>query len=357
MTNNKFFINGREISNKSSTYFIADIAANHDGSLESAKELIYLSAEAGANAVKFQNFLANTIVSDQAFKDMGNKLSHQSKWKKSVYEVYDDASLPIMWTEELLATAKEVGVDYLTTPYDLNLVPILSPYVSAWKLGSGDITWHQMIELLAQDDKPLFIATGASEMFEVELAMKKVAQCNKPVVLMQCNTNYTASLENFKYIELNVLKTYQKMFPNVVLGLSDHTPGHSTVLGAIALGARVVEKHFTDDNSKEGPDHKFSMNPKTWKEMVDRSRELENALGSGVKRVMDNEKQSIVVQRRGLCATQDLKAGSVIEASNVSALRPCIDNGIAPYQLSEIIGKVILYDIKKGGSVTWDAIK
>jgi sialic acid synthase SpsE len=332
-------INQNIISNNSKTYFIADIAANFDGDIARAKDLIYLAAEAGADAAKFQNFLAKTIVSDQAFKTIGKQLSHQADWKDSVYDVYDKASLPISWTETLRDTCADAGIDYITTPYDLSLIPILSEYVSAWKVGSGDITWHEMIRTLSLDDKPLLIATGASNMNEVELAMSVALENKKDVVLMQCNTNYTASLENFKYIELNVLKEYRKKYPDIILGLSDHTPGHSTVLGSIALGAKVIEKHFTDDNDREGPDHKFSMNPRSWRDMVDRSRELEYALGTGIKKIMNNEKESVVVQRRGLCASHDLEVGHIITSDDLIALRPCINDGIEPYKMQQLIGK------------------
>jgi len=352
-----FTINKNTISSDSSTYFIADIAANFDGDIERAKDLIYLAAEAGANAAKFQNFLAKTIVSDRAFKSIGRQLSHQSEWEESVYDVYDQASLPILWTETLRLTCEDAGIDYMTTPYDLSLIPVLSKYVSAWKIGSGDITWHKMIEALSLENKPVLIATGASRMDEVILAMDVLLKHKKDVVLMQCNTNYTASLENFKYIELNVLKEYRKLYPNVVLGLSDHTPGHATVLGAIALGARVVEKHFTDDNNREGPDHKFSMNPGSWSDMVDRSRELEYALGAGVKKIMENEKESVVVQRRGLCASHDLEEGHILTSSDLVALRPCIEGGIEPYKESQIIGKKISCKIEKGLNITKEMIK
>ena len=347
-----FKINQNTISNNSNTYFIADIAANFDGDIERAKDLIYLAAEAGADAAKFQNFLAKTIVSDQAFKAIGSQLSHQSEWKDSVYDVYDKASLPILWTETLRDTCADAGIDYMTTPYDLSLIPILSEYVSAWKIGSGDITWHEMIRTLSLEDKPLLIATGASNMDEVKLAMDIALENKKDVVLMQCNTNYTASLENFKYIELNVLKEYRRIYPDIILGLSDHTPGHSTVLGSIALGAKVIEKHFTDDNERKGPDHKFSMNPESWRDMVDRSRELEYALGTGVKKIMDNEKESVIVQRRGLCASHDLKEGHIITSDDLVALRPCSNDGIEPYKENQIIGKKINCKIANGVNVT-----
>jgi len=345
-------IESKTIGANKPTYFIADIAANHDGDLGRAKELIYLCAEAGADAAKFQNFLAKTIVSDRAFKSMGGQLSHQAEWKDSVYDVYDKASLPILWTETLRDTCVDAGIDYMTTPYDLSLIPILSEYVSAWKIGSGDITWHEMIRALSLDDKPLLIATGASNMNEVELAMDVILENKKDVVLMQCNTNYTASLENFKYIELNVLKEYKNKYPDVILGLSDHTPGHSTVLGSIALGAQVIEKHFTDDNDREGPDHKFSMNPKSWREMVDRSRELEYALGTGVKKIMDNEKESVIVQRRGLCASHNLDEGHFITSDDLVALRPCMNDGIEPYKMNQLIGKKINCKVSEGENIT-----
>jgi sialic acid synthase SpsE len=345
-------INKNIISNDSKTYFIADIAANFDGDIERAKDLIYLAADSGADAAKFQNFIAKTIVSDQAFKTIGKQLSHQAEWKDSVYDVYDKASLPILWTETLRDTCTDAGIDYMTTPYDLSLIPILSKYVSAWKIGSGDITWHEMIRALSLDDKPLLIATGASNMNEVVLAMDVALENKKDVVLMQCNTNYTASLENFKHIELNVLKEYRKKYPDIILGLSDHTPGHSTVLGSIALGAKVIEKHFTDNNDRKGPDHKFSMNPQNWREMVDRSRELEYALGTGVKKIMDNEKESVIVQRRGLCASHNLDEGHIITNGDLVALRPCTIDGIKPYDIDQLMGKKTNCNIESGENIT-----
>ena len=284
----KFKINKNTISQNSKTYFIADIAANHDGSLVRAKKLIKLAAKAGANAAKFQNFFADTIVSDYGFKKLKGKLSHQSKWKKSIFDVYKKAELPIAWTKELKKTCKKFGIDYFTAPYDSSIINFLNKHVSAWKIGSGDITWHENIITMAKTNKPVVIATGASSQKEVDTILKKILKINKKIVLMQCNTNYTASDDNFNYINLNVLKSYKKKYPNIVLGLSDHTLGSETVLGAIALGVRVVEKHFTDSNSRSGPDHLFSMNPKTWKKMIISTRKLEKSLGSGLKNVIDN---------------------------------------------------------------------
>tara|TARA_X000000368_G_C23057530_1_gene724728 strand:+ start:216 stop:1289 length:1074 start_codon:yes stop_codon:yes gene_type:complete len=328
------------------TYFIADIAANWDESLSRAKDLIYLAAESGADAAKFQNFMADTIISAGSFGRMNSKLSHQASWKNSVYEVYDKASLPIEWTKELKETCDDAGIDYFTTPYSIDVVSQLEDYVAAWKMGSGDITWHDHIEEMAKLDLPFFIATGASSMEEVEMCMDVAKRHTNKIVLMQCNTNYTASLENFKHIALNVLKTYKKRFPETVLGLSDHTPGHSTVLGSVVLGARAIEKHFTDDTSREGPDHKFSMDPRTWREMVDRTRELELSLGSEEKRVMDNEIESAVVQRRSIHTKEFIKAGSVIEEKDLIMLRPELPDSFPPYRKADVIGRKAKNDIE-----------
>ena len=263
------------------TYFIADIAANHDGDLSKAKDLIYLAAESGADAAKFQHFQAETIVSDKGFRDMGSKQSHQSKWKKSVSEVYKDASVSLNWTEELRNTCDKAGIPFFTTPYSLEVIDELNDFVPAYKIGSGDITWRDMVEKVARQDKPYFLACGASTLDEVVDAVSWAGAINKKLGLMQCNTNYTASLDNFKYIHLNVINTLRQMYPSMVLGLSDHTPQHATVLGAVALGASMIEKHFTDDTTRVGPDHAFSMDAVSWREMVDRTRELELAMGQG----------------------------------------------------------------------------
>jgi sialic acid synthase SpsE len=333
------------------TYFIADIASNYDGDLGRAKDLIYKCAEYGANAVKFQNFKANSIVSDYGFNHLMNQVSHQLEWPKSVYETYNDASLPMQWTQILKETCDDAGVDYLTAPYDLSLIPELSNYVCAWKLGSGDITWHENIMAMASDGKPLLIATGASSLNEVRMAMQIAIKNTDRLVLMQCNTNYTASLDNFKYISLNVLKAYEREFPEVVLGLSDHTPGHTTVIGAVTLGARVIEKHFTDDCSRNGPDHKFSMDPIAWHDMVYATRELEAALGLEEKHVMDNEIETVVIQRRGIRADKFLKSGKKISNSDLVSLRPCSDDCLPPYRIKELIGKTLKKDIEKGDCV------
>lgn len=350
-------INGKRIGRDFSVYFIADIAANHDGDLERAKDLICLAAEAGADAAKFQHFKAETIVSDHGFKNLGGQQSHQANWRKSVYEVYKDASVSLGWTDTLKETCDKAGIAFFTSPYAVDLVDHIDPYVPAYKIGSGDITWIEMIEYIASKQKPYIMATGASTLDDVHRAVSAGLAINAKLCLMQCNTNYTASLENFRYIQLSVLQTYRAMYPDLVLGLSDHTPGHTTVLGAVALGARMIEKHFTDNVMRVGPDHAFSMDPASWREMVDRTRELENALGTGVKQVEENEQETVVLQRRAICARTDLAAGTVLSHERLTVLRPCPSDGLPPYCIDQLIGKQIRRDVSAGAHLRWIDLK
>jgi sialic acid synthase SpsE len=346
-------LGNKSVGGEHPTYFVADVASNHDGDLERAKLLIRLSAEAGADAAKFQNFRAPKLVSELGFNRLGNQVSHQAKWKKSVFQIYREASLPWEWTPELKRECELCGIEYFSAPYDLEAVDMLDPHVNLFKLGSGDITWPEMLRKVASKQKPVLLATGASEMGEVQRAVGEILEINSQLVLMQCNTNYTASLENFRHIHLRVLQTYGRTFPSVVLGLSDHTPGHATVLGAVALGARVIEKHFTDDNRREGPDHPFSMTPSSWSEMVDRTRELEAALGSSQKFVAENEQETVVVQRRCLRAARDLRAGTVLKEDMLEALRPAPTEGVMPFDLPRVAGKKLLGDLPQGEHLKW----
>ena len=350
-------IQNKKIGIKHPTFFIADIAANHDGNLNKAIDLINLCAESGADAAKFQHFRADTIVSDLGFKKLKSKKSHQATWKKSVYEVYKDASINLEWTKKLKKACDECGIVFFTSPYDLDLVDYVNEYVPAFKIGSGDITYLEIIEKIASKKKPVILATGASTLKDVDRAVKVILKKNRDICLMQCNTNYTAKKNNFNYINLNVLKTFSKKYPKITLGLSDHTIGHATVLGAITLGARMVEKHFTDKNDREGPDHKFSMNPKSWKEMIERSRELENSLGSEEKNIEKNENETVILQRRAIRTKEKLQKGLKLKKSDIISLRPCPSNGILPFELKKVVGKTLKKNIEKGDLIRWEDLK
>ncbi len=346
-------IQGHKIGRDFPVYFVADIAANHDGDLDRAKKLIYLAAEAGANAAKFQHFKAETIVSDHGFKSLGSNQSHQANWKKSVFQVYVDASVSLDWTESLKETCKSAGIAFFTSPYDPAIVDAIDYFVPAYKIGSGDITWIELIEHIASKKKPYILASGASSMDDVCRAVSAALAINPMLCLMQCNTNYTASLQNFKYVHLNVLRTYREMYPDLVLGLSDHTPGHATVLGAVTLGARIIEKHFTDDTQRAGPDHAFSMDPSGWREMVDRCQELQNSLGAGQKKIEGNEKETVVLQRRSIRLKDDMSAGAELTRESLTVLRPCPIEALPPYEMSNVIRKKLRRPMKAGEHLRW----
>lgn len=346
-------INGREIGPDHPTYFIADIAASHDGELGRAVELIHAAAEAGADAAKFQNFTAHDIVSERGFAELGMKRSHQANWTKSVTETYSDASIPHEWTPTLEKECRAAGIDYFSAAYDFAAIDMLDPYVPAFKVGSGDVDWLEAVEYTAAKGKPMLVATGAATLADVIAVVSSVYKYTRDLVLMQCNTNYTASNNNFAFLNLNVLKTYALLFPNVVLGLSDHTPGHASTLGAIALGARVIEKHFTDDITREGPDHAFSMDPASWRDMVERSRELELSLGSTLKKVEENELDTVVVQRRAVRARHEIPAGNVIQRQDLIVLRPATPGGIPASEVGEVVGTTSVRALHPDDVIRW----
>src|SRR3990172_3592348 len=341
-------IQGHKVGLKHPTYFIADVAANHDGDLKRAIELIRLAKQAGADAAKFQNFRAPKIVSDYGFKALGGQLSHQAKWKKSVFEVYEDASIPFEWTPTLKDACDEFDIHYFSSPYDYDAIDMLDPYVPAYKAGSSLISWPKAIVRMAKIGKPIMISTGDSDIQDVERAMNMVLPVNKQVVLFQCNTNYTASESNYDHLHLNVLNTYAKKWPRVILGLSDHTQSAAPVVGAVALGARVIERHFTDDNNREGPDHKFALDPYNWAHMVQEVRILERALGSSGKRVADNEKQTYIVQRHCLRAARDVKAGEAFTEEMIEVLRPATPGALMAWDIPRVVGKKAAQDLPFG---------
>lgn len=343
-----FFIGSRCVGPDQPTYFIADIAANHDGDLERAKLLMTFAKEAGADCAKFQHFRAPHIVSDYGFKALGSQQSHQATWKKSVFEVYQEASLPWEWTEELASHAREINIEFMSAPYDLEAVDHLDPFVNAFKVGSGDINWIEELEYIASKGKPVLLATGAASLKDVERAMATLVNADVPIILMQCNTNYEGSIDNIGHVNLGVLHQYAELFPGVTLGLSDHTPGHVTVLGAVALGARAVEKHFTDDTTRTGPDHGFSMDPTTWRVMVDETRMLEAALGTGTKSVEDNETQTVVLQRRCVRAARDLPKGTLLSREDLEVLRPAPLDAIPAHEVETAVGRRLERDVVLG---------
>lgn len=343
-----FRINNNIIGKDRPIYFIADIAANHDGDINRAKKLIELAKESGSDAVKFQHHDVKKYVSDYGFKKLGKKFSHQKNWKKTIFEIYKEAEVPINWTDELKKHCDSLKIDFFSTPYDLDMIDHLDQYVPAYKIGSGDSAWHEMIKKVASKNKPVFLATGASTMLEIKNSLRVLEEFNQNICLMQCNTNYTGNINNFKFLNLNVIKEFKKDFPNVLYGLSDHTPGSVSVLGAVALGIHAVEKHFTDDNDRDGPDHPFSMNPESWREMVDSTRLLEQAMGDGNKKIEENEKETVVLQRRAIRLIRNIKKGELVIRKDIEFQRPCPLDAISPNDFKIIDGKKINKDLTNG---------
>lgn len=339
-----FEIDGREVGTGKRPYFIADIGSNHDGDLDRALELIDLAAQAGVDAVKFQHFHAENIVSRRGFEAVG-AIGHQAGWG-DVYDTYRDAQVPLHWTERLAGRCEDDGVAFMTTPYDLELVDTLNPYVPAWKIGSGDITWYDMIRKVCSKGKPFFLATGASTQPEVAKAIDVAREGDAPFVLMHCNTNYTGEVD-YPSLNLGVLDDWRCY--GIPLGLSDHVPGArgmQVVCSAVALGACAIEKHFTDDPGRPGPDHHFAMDPLEWSVMIEDANRVWESLGTGQKKVEYNEEETRIIQRRALRWSIDLPAGRCVRETDLRATRPCPRDGLPPYEAQDIIGRYLRFPVQ-----------
>jgi N-acetylneuraminate synthase len=203
----------------------------------------------------------------------------------------------------------------------------------------------------------VILATGASTEEDVVRAVELLQFKNVATAILQCNTNYTASLDNFRHLNLHVLETFKKRWPAFVVGLSDHTRGVASVLASVTLGAKIIERHFTDDINREGPDHKFATNPVEWAVMVEETRRVELALGSYRKSIAENESMSSVVQRRCLRASRDMARGTVLVRSDIDVLRPATNGAIKPSDLSKVIGATLTEDISCGEELRWSVIK
>ena len=347
--NKEIKIGNKIIGDTHPSYFIAEIGANFDGSIEKAKHLIDAAKEAGADCAKFQTFSTPRIVSEGGFSHMQLKGVHGS-WGRTVSEVFKDAEFPVAWHKEIADYCKVVGIDFSTSPYFKEAVDLCVdldvPFI---KIGSGDITWLEMLDYITRKGKPVMLATGDATMSEIDEAVRTIeATGNKDLVLMQCITNYPSKIES---ANVNVLKTYQSAF-DVLTGYSDHAPGHVVALASVVIGGRVIEKHFTLNKTDKGPDHPHSMEPQEFRFMVDSIREVERAMGSTRKEVVAEEGETVYVQRRCLYAKQDLKKGHIMTSEDIDILRPAL--GIPPKFKPMIIGKECKEDIVKGQPLFWN---
>ncbi|MDP2365892.1 MAG: N-acetylneuraminate synthase family protein [Ignavibacteria bacterium] len=329
-------------------YIIAEIGANFDQDINKAKKLIKAAKECGADCAKFQSFKAEKIVSAGGFASMQLKGVHGS-WGRPVHEVFRDAEFPRKWHKEIKDYCDEIGIDFSTSPYDFEAVDLCEelniPFI---KIGSGEITWLEMLEYIAKKNFPMMLATGDATMAEIDEALRTIeATGNNKLLLMQCITNYPSKIES---ANINVLKTYETAF-NILTGYSDHTPGPVVALGSVALGAKVIEKHFTLSNEDIGPDHPHSMNVNEFKRMVDYIRELEAAMGTTRKVVVEEESETVFVQRRGLYSIKFIPKGKVIEEEDLTVLRPAL--GIYPKYKNIVIGRVASKDIIVDTPIYW----
>jgi len=344
----EFKVGNRMVGEGHPAYLIAEIGANFDGDIEKAKRLCDAAKAAGADCAKFQSFLADKIVSAKGFASMQLKGVHGS-WGKPVNEVFKAAEFPRAWHKEIADYCKKIGIDFSTSPYDFEAVELCMeldiPFI---KIGSGDITWLEMLEYIAKKGKPMFLATGDATMSEIDEALRVIESTgNTNIAIMQCITNYPSQIES---ANINVLKNYQTAF-NIQTGYSDHSPGPVVCLGAVALGAMVIEKHFTLSNKDAGPDHPHSMEADSFATMVKYIRQLESAMGTSRKVVVAEESETVTVQRRGLYAAKNIAKGNVITKEDIVELRPAL--GILPKYKSVVIGKTANADIEQGMPIYW----
>ena len=350
MVINEIKINKRRIGGSNPSYIIAEIGSNFDGSIKNAKKMIYEAKKAGADAAKFQSFKTEKIIEKNGFK---KNTTFQNKWRKTVWDVYKDAELPLEWNKELNEYCKKVKIDFLSTPYYNEAVDVLIELKSPiLKIGSGEITNLDFLKYVGKTKKPILLATGASTLKEVNEAVNVLKSVgNNKIILMQSITQYPSPINE---ANIRVLQTFQKKF-KVNVGYSDHSPGDTVVLASIALGSAVIEKHFTLNRKLKGPDHPHSMEPKEFLEMVKKIRELEKALGDGIKKVENSEKQTRIIQRRGIWTTSKIKKGERFSRDNIIALRPV--HGVSANKMKQILKKRSKRNIKANQPIKENDLK
>lgn len=343
--------NIRKIFNKKSgeinkIFIIAEAGVNHNGSIELAKQLIDAAADACADAVKFQTFKADGVVTKNAtrasyqVRNLGNDETQQEMLSR--YELrYDDFI-------GLKEYCDEKGITFLSTPHSEDAIDFLDDLVPAYKFGSGDLTNIPVLEYAAKKGKPMILGTGMATMDEIKEALRAIHnQGNKDVVMLHCTSNYPCSLEE---VNLRAMQTMQKEL-DCLVGYSDHTPGIFVTIMAVAMGACVIEKHFTLDRNLPGPDHKASLEPDELKDMVNAVRNAEKALGSGLKRPTESERETMKVARKSIVAKVDIQKGVKIKREMLAIKRPGI--GIEPKNIDKIIGKKSKRDIKEDTLISW----
>lgn len=347
-----------------SVYIIAEAGVNHNGSLDLARQLIDVAAAAGADAVKFQTFKAETLVSKQAAK--ADYQRQTTSADESQYEMIKKLELDAEAHRLLIDYCEKAGIQFLSTPFDLASVDLLvRTFDLAYiKIPSGEITNGPLLLKIAQTGKPVILSTGMSTLGEIEQALgvlafgyldshespsreafqaayrsstgqKRLAAC---VRLLHCTTEYPAP---FAEVNLRAMDTLRLAF-GLPVGFSDHTPGIAVPIAAVARGAQIIEKHFTLDRSLPGPDHRASLEPKELQEMIRSIRQVEEALGEAIKAPSSSEMKNLAVARKCLVAKRNIAAGEVFTEANIAVKRP--GNGISPFRFWEVLGRKALRD-------------
>ncbi|WP_054023719.1 N-acetylneuraminate synthase [Bacillus sp. FJAT-28004] len=332
------------ISNAHPMYVIAEIGVNHNGSLETAKEMIVSARDCGADAVKFQMFRSEDLVSDQAALVEYQKASTSDSTQLEMLrrlELDESAFL------ELKSFCDTLGVTFLATPFDTKSAYTLNQMgIEAFKIGSGDITNLQLLAAIGSFHKPVVLSTGMTTLGEIETALAVLKQAPK-VALLHCTSAYPAPYDS---INLRVIETLKPAFGGII-GYSDHSVGMEVPIAAAALGYKILEKHFTLDRTMPGPDHQASMEPDPFKRMIEAIRHVELALGITQKRVTEVEEQTRELVRRGVYAGKDLPAGHVIQEADLQLLRPLGEIDAAQYK--QLLGKKTTHSFKKGEPLSW----
>jgi N,N'-diacetyllegionaminate synthase len=315
-----------------SVYIIAEAGVNHNGKIELAKKMIDVAKIAGVDAIKFQTFKSEKLVSQRA-----QKAEYQAKETGSEETQLDMLKkLELSYEEftQLAEYCKEVGIEFLSTPFDMDSIDFLDDLgINLFKLPSGEITNTPFLIKVAKLGKPIILSTGMSNIKDIELALKTLKDNGaRDISLLHCNTQYPTPFED---VNLRAMKTIKDTF-GLPTGYSDHTIGNEVSIAAVALGAQIIEKHFTLDKDMEGPDHKASMSSEELISFVKSIRNVENALGSSEKKLSPSEAQNIVAARKSLVANMAIKKGEIFTELNLAVKRP--GNGISPVKWFEVLG-------------------
>ena len=319
---------------------IAEAGVNHNGKLEIAKKLAQVAKECGADIVKFQTAKLESLVSKCA--PMADYQKQNTGQEKSQKDMLEELLLSYDEFVELAKFCEEIGIKFLSTPFDIDSVKFLDSMQDMWKIPSGEITNYPYLLEIARTGKKIYLSTGMSDIQEIGAAFELLQNNGvKDITLLHCTTEYPAPMDE---VNLNVLPVLREKF-GCEVGYSDHTKGIEVVVAAVAMGATVVEKHFTLDKNMDGPDHKASLEPDELKHMVECIRNIEIAMGDGIKKPTKSELKNKDIARKSIVAKTNISKGEVFSENNLTTKRP--GNGISPMRWNEIIGKVANRDYEE----------